>query len=1480
MVAVTAHHINCCACVINIVVASVISMLTLYTQLQRICQLLKMMFTSRVFLVATLGILMTTGTVLSRQDLTTNTYNSPKQYTSTADAPKYVIIIDPSDAEANDSESCHPNSSGGNSSIPCKTLDYAFQQFSGLNNSVMFYLASSDFNYTLYTTFKNVNSISIVGKNETVTVHCQPPAGLAFLNASNVVISHVRFVNCGYPQNSTSRDFTQPHSVKMLVINVSLYFYQCTNVDMYSVEVSNSSQATGVVMYDTYGQVRVNGCTFYNNTADVDIPGGGGFAVEFTYCSPGDESCPTNYSLYNPGYRTDSLSTEYTITGCRFENNIAQGQEFTNRAGNLIFASLANHTGVGRGGGLSIYYKGVAVNKSVSITNCLFINNKAEWGGGLLVEMDDNTMSNKMYVSSCNFTKNHAFFYEHFGTGGGALRVVAAVYFWNDTFKTHNYSRNEITVVNCNFTKNRAIQGGAISLSVARQSSLTSYFSQVTHLLVSGCNFTHNKAQLGSAVTAILLPVFSEGFVPRLDFSSCEYNNNHINTRIAESAQGDPLKSHPAGMGAVYVDEVPVIFSGNMNFTSNHGSALAIVGAQVDFSGTYTMFFNNSGTTGGAIALLGASSILIGPHTTMFFADNHASIHGGAIYNRYISKEDLKSSVNCFIRYNDAFVGPLEWKSVNITFYNNMAKKFGNSIYSSATLPCSWGVPSNLPSIFCIKDIWSFGESNCINEIFTEPQKMQLRRNDTHNIDVFPGRGFELPLDAFDDLGHKVTSDVVYVADIPSEDAEVEAGYTYVANNYIGVRGQPESNVTMTMYTAGSRTTYIDLNLTMKECPPGFVRSIPLIQVDTNNSNFVENISCQCPSADVPVFRGYLRCLYHSFISQIKKRYWIGHHGNDTELVMGLVPQYYSIGALYGNEFIDISSDIISTEKLCGRGNRSGTLCGKCADGYAVAINSPKFQCVRCDGVSLKKAGYFFAYIALTYVPIFLLFLAIIFFNFKLTSSAALSFVLYAQMIGSGVFSVTAGEAYYVGNNATTSMEKAYTAVYGLFNLNSLSFLMDPFCVSSRLTTLDVLAIEYAIAAFPLVMIASIYLFYRCKALNCRCYRNRRRRLRGADPSSTTTLQSTDSRLVETRAPKNTLIHAFVAFLFLSYTKFSLASMFTMSITELFASNGTTRGTHFIYFAGHLTFSDHRYLVPYGFLAILVFIFIVILPPLLLLGPIQFIDWLIDKRGFRFLQKIWPSIKVHTFLDTFQGFYKPNRRFFSGVYFLFRIVVFVNYSFSRTIISQYVVQQIAVTVLIVLVALFRPYTREFYNYLDLIMLLNLSILNALAIYIFTSKSSKFPYGLYAVECVLVWWPLVYMLCYAVWNRVHKRQWYVKIKKRILHLVSPLREGETAGETDPLLVGGDVPTHFAERSLEESVNFVNDDPDESMFRRASKRNRYAHSIQSTSSKKKGSQLKVSSTVVSVMPTVDEDLVKRDSGTSTGSGASSAFNSNDS
>ena len=1367
----------------------------------------------------------------------------------------YVIIVDPTNETAVDGEDCRPPQGGGNSSVPCRTFHYALQQLDGdtfLSGSIKFYLASPDSTYELHYSqnLSNRCNVGIHGNDSRYPlvpeVNCAGYSGLSFVDACNIELRTVQFKGCGAPHISTSKDYSKNDVMSFLTIRVCLYFYNCTNVEMYDVRVIDSPQAIGVVMYDTNGVVDVMNCIFSNNavSSNGSHAGGGGYTVEFTYCKPGDMTCTQNQTEYNSDYKRNKNSN-YTFNNCTFEDNIANKPQLLSEGSHIIIPSKSNHDATGKGGGLSMFFKGDAMNNSINIVDSRFRRNYAVWGGGLYIQMSDTTVSNAVFLSNCDFSENHAVFTEKGKyTAGGGLNIVINTQAWDKN------TRSKIHVSDCSFLGNQALEGGGMSCTISRQNVLN--VDQILEMLVSNSTFESNQARLGSAVLLVRLPIFNSGFSPEVEFHDCQFSGNKlipINYPI-----------HAAGMAAVYVSKIPTSFRNSAVFINNTGSALVVSGCRVNFTGTNATFDSNDGADGGAIALLGVSSILVGPNTNMTFVNNTAKRYGGAIYNCYIGNEDLESTPDCFVRYSEPFVPPDQWK-LWFNFSGNTAHQDGCSIVSSSLYPCSWGESyfDNISSVFRWNERWHYSKNrNCEKpEITTRAKDFTLRNqsfSESPSVSFFPGRPFNIPLEAWDEFGNDVTDDTVYSVSILNGDsiAEVDPGYTYVASNYISISGKPGNNITLLMETAGSRTIHVEVDMVILDCPPGF---IPPSSEDKHTSES-SMTRCKCPDDDHK-YRDLLKCYYTDFVAKIDITYWYGPVNTTlpgsqkvaTLYLMGSAPIPYRFVSKRYNTSIRLPRSMDEVEeKFCGSAHRRGVLCGKCHEGYAVAVNSPTYECVRCNYTTEELVKNLFVYVVLTYVPIIIVFIVIIAFKVKLASSAAAGFLVYAQIISSGCFDVTSYSWLHVGSssNATVLVQNVYMFFYSIFNLASYSNYLNPFCLNENFTTLHVLCLDYAIAIFPLVVIVVIYLGYKCKSIKCNCLMITKAWQTTGDSSSVRSLQAVSStdRPHRKNRPNNSLIHALMAFMLLSYTKFSIASMRTVILDELFDSAGDLV-THRIYLAGHLSFSDPLYLLPFGIPAILVLVFIVFLPPLLLLGPLQFMDWLIDKPKLNWLRRYWPSIKIHTFLDTFQG-YNPNRRFFVGLYLLFRLFMFLTHSFSADLLTQYIIQQVIIIVLAVLVPLLRPYERPFFNYLDTMLFLNLGILNAIAIY---STGHSYSAVIYSFACVLVFLPLVYITFYIIWNKCHKRKLYKRIKRNItIHLINPVRASYmgTMEERQLLLYA-------------ESVNNSGEDPDIQIFRRAEKGNRFRGANISTISQRRTDE--VPETVINIqapqLPRIEEE-----------------------
>ncbi len=106
---------------------------------------------------------------------------------------------------------------------------------------------------------------------------------------------------------------------------------------------------------------------------------------------------------------------------------------------------------------------------------------------------------------------------------------------------------------------------------------------------------------------------------------------------------------------------------------------------------------------------------------------------------------------------------------------------------------------------------------------------------------------------------------------------------------------------------------------------------------------------------------------------------------------------------------------------------------------------------------------------------------------------------------------------------------------------------------------------------------------------------------------------------------------------------------------------------------------------------------LILIPPLFLLGLTQLVDHLLDKERFKCLRRVWPTLIIHAILDTFQGYYKPKRRIFAGLYFVFRLGIVLIFVYATDYLTKYALQLVLIEVIISLMAIFKPYKREIFN---------------------------------------------------------------------------------------------------------------------------------------------------------------------------------------
>ena len=1253
---------------------------------------------------------------------------------------EHVINIDPA---TSDDSSCNSQLFASQRHMTCPDVDTALK----FHADSTAYVFASGANITHYlkqdsmTSFKSQSKVGFFSSNvsELASVECLDDAGLAFTNVNSVKIHRAVFSYCGALRDTTSQEYFAKVMVQM---KVGLYFYNGSDVTMCHVTVQHGPDAVGVVMYDVDGTVNVYTSTFYNNTcSEQSSPGGGGVVIEFSSCVPGNRECVEQTS--------HNANASYTFNLTNFGNNSAKALQT-----HQMEPNDEDYHEFGYGGGMAISFRGSATGNKVQLQGCTFVGNRAASGGGLFINFVDTSIGNCVTMDSKTlFQENEC---PTTGTApgveGGGIRIISGLYFTGSGPIADSSIVGNSVNISGTFVSNTAENGGAISYSPAFQKKF--HLQQTTTVTIVDSYFYDNHALVGAAVHLEIYPLFVWGIVNFVTIKNSTFYLNSIGYGSSNSS------NYGVGMGVVYSSRVPLRFMSTVNFTDNYGTALALVSIYAVFYDSTLMFSNNRGDTGGAIAFLASSHAIVSNTTNMTFEGNFAH-KGGAIYNLFVTQGDISANTACFIQYLDPRVNRRDWEA-SFTFVNNTSTDHKcSSIFSTSVYPCAYrnrerGSQLSDSLMFCTNPNWDFGGENCTSGIETEGD-MYIFLNESV-ITAYPGHGFKLPIEVCDDLGHDITDSVGYTSTVPTQKAQVDPRFKFTSDNFIVITGRENSTVNLELQSSGSRPHYLQIEVKLLECPPGFHSSAKTIEIGSHvNSNISDDLG-QCTCKALYTYRNKLSCSVQNFKAQIIWNYWIGFTvQSKNSLLMSSIPDIFFNSVRNNNysEYLDLpkSYDELN-EAVCGIMNRTGVICGECKKNFSTAINSYQFICTTCDDET-NFAKNIILFMLFAYVPYVILSAIIVIFNLKLTSSASSGFILFAQMMSLDVFNMN--------NNArvnidTFGIHKAYLFVYGIFNFNSFADVMEPFCIGKHFSALDVLLVEYTLAGLPLLMIILIYFLLRYKSV----------RFSWCCGKKNLSIRSSSVSVRKRRGKGYSLIHAFVAFVLLSYTKLSLITMKMLAVHKPFDEEGNyALDDPRLYVAGHLSFFSQEYLLPYGLIAMIVLVFFVAIPPLFLLGLPQLVDKLLDKERFSCLRRVWPTVTIHIFLDAFQGFYKPNRRPFAGLYFVFRLVILLTYV-TTTILNEYVLQQFFITVMIILLAVFRPYKRKVFNIIDIAIFLNLAVINLISTYAYAASLSlssldeKVANVIYVIQYFLIWLPLIYMLSYLMFKLLVKVGAYQRI----------------------------------------------------------------------------------------------------------------------
>uniref|UniRef100_A0A1X7TVY8 TRP C-terminal domain-containing protein n=2 Tax=Amphimedon queenslandica TaxID=400682 RepID=A0A1X7TVY8_AMPQE len=336
--------------------------------------------------------------------------------------------------------------------------------------------------------------------------------------------------------------------------------------------------------------------------------------------------------------------------------------------------------------------------------------------------------------------------------------------------------------------------------------------------------------------------------------------------------------------------------------------------------------------------------------------------------------------------------------------------------------------------------------------------------------------------------------------------------------------------------------------------------------------------------------------------------------------------------------------------------------------------------CVECDKYGLL------VFIAIEILPITIMVLLIIILNIQLTKGSINGVVFYSQ-----IMTISFPVYHYYNFLINIPLISPTEVPCNIFNLDFTQFIYNYFmCISPNTSPLGAISFWYVIGFYPLLLLLLLYVWitlydkgYKCVIFITRPFHRCMARfwsMTGIEPSFT---------------------HSIASIYILCFTQLAATSFKLLS----FDANSTSsfNDTKF-YYDIKQNYFDVKHGAA-GFFAILVLLFLIVLPTLyILFYPFKWFHKLFDCLHLR--KQLLISLG-----DVFTGPYKNGTentydyRFMAGLYLLARIIILSQFIYGYySIISIPISQACCSFLLAVIVIIFRPFQRNVHNFAEFLIL--------------------------------------------------------------------------------------------------------------------------------------------------------------------------------
>uniref|UniRef100_A0A1X7VQ24 Uncharacterized protein n=1 Tax=Amphimedon queenslandica TaxID=400682 RepID=A0A1X7VQ24_AMPQE len=705
--------------------------------------------------------------------------------------------------------------------------------------------------------------------------------------------------------------------------------------------------------------------------------------------------------------------------------------------------------------------------------------------------------------------------------------------------------------------------------------------------------------------------------------------------------------------------------------------------------------------SGGGVHMDPYSYFIFQPPANLSFLNNHADNFGGGIY--ILPRLNRTVQFPCFIQIDS----PSPTPDVKLYAEGNTANITGNFIYGGDLLYCTF--VTNFFYSFCRNETNSFCAYSVFQRVFNMSNENDSRSisstgvgvalcedgdiNRTRNyvMTATPGRAFHINLLLISETnGIAIGTLRAYFFNGPPQPPQppnslpnltefIIADCTpveFVAYQYT-LNGNFSMSLFSTVLVQYFYESYTPLVITIKfeECPPLFGL------MPTNDRNGL--LSCDCNSY---LMEANANCnINSSTITSNPRNKWIGYNYEDTCTYTGDCPFGYCKGE-------EVTFTINNVDEQCAL-DRSGVLCGGCAEGYSIKLGSN--ECGQCSNSYLSLLLVFgIAGVVLVIILILL--------NLTVTIGTINGLIFYANI-------VKILKPILFQTDSIPVLSQFISWINLDFGVNV--------CFYDGMTPSHKIWWQFAFPIYIWIIIGIITIAVK-KMTNHRFF----------DPVTRYFIHFK-------------IVNIFATLLLLSYTKLiqTLVNIFNRSSIECDGEAKTV-----LYYDGTLDYAkgSHLPMFLFGF----GFLCVVIVPYTLFLFALPLVEkgvaHLLEKcQGFG---RLWLKIKPLT--DAYASPFKNNCRFWVGFLIVIRLVVslvFASQTDETYII--YIVFTIILFTLMFSVSLEGPYTNRYLNKLEHWFLVNL--LGIIAY----SRHPRIGVGIFHSLVFATFILIVTWHCFARWN---------------------------------------------------------------------------------------------------------------------------------